>query len=61
MNFVFDALKDAGFAVSDADWPLLAVEVAERRFVVGVGGHPRRVRDLEALLAACQDLVRGFS
>jgi hypothetical protein len=73
MIFVFDALKEAGFDVSDADWPLVAVEVlAEqgadgrgagvlRRFLIGVGGHPRRVRDLEAHLSACQELVRGFS
>jgi hypothetical protein len=61
MLFVMDCLENEGFLVSSVDWPLLYVELAGSRVALGVGGHPRRVRELSDLLSRCQDLVRVFS
>jgi hypothetical protein len=60
MVFLMDCLQGEGFLVSTIDWPLVGVEVAGCRFAIGVGGHPRQVRELADLLARCQDLVGRF-
>jgi hypothetical protein len=61
MIFLIDVLQAEGFSVSTFDWPLVHVDVAGCRFALGVGGHPRHVRELSDLLSRCQDLVRVFS
>jgi hypothetical protein len=61
MLFVMDCLQADGFSVSTFDWPLVHVDVAGCRFALGVGGHPRHLRELAELLSQCQDLVRVFS
>jgi hypothetical protein len=60
MVFLMDCLQAEGFLVSTIDWPLVGVEVAGCRFVIGVGGHPRQVHELSQLLVRCQELVGRF-
>ena len=60
MLFVLDCLEAEGFSVSTIDWPLVGVDVAGCCFVIGVGGHPRQVRELAELLDRCRDLVGRF-
>jgi hypothetical protein len=60
MVLVLNVLREGGFVVSSHDWPLVSVEVAGQVYTLGVGGHPRAVRELSQLLRRCEELVVGF-